>query len=153
HYNMSYGYNSGFNCWTFVPMANIYNRGGYHRYMRNVNRHNMYNRTSGLNNYNRHGGRNIVVGPSRGDVESAVRKPVQVYNLQERNTRGSARVSGNNIEIYRPDVQRAASNNRNVDTRNVKTIDVSRNAVNNGGNRATRTNESTVDRNANSNVN
>lgn len=148
HYNMSYGYNPGFNCWTYVPMGNIYNTGGYSRYMRRIDPHSMYNRTNGLNNYNRQGGRNIVVGPSRGDVESAVRKPIKVYNLQERNTKGAARVSGNNIDIYRPNVQSAASHNRNVDTRNVKTIDVSSKSVNSGGSRTPRNNEN---RNVNDN--
>jgi hypothetical protein len=153
HYNMSYGYNPGFNCWTFVPAGNIYNRNGYHRYVRNMNAQNLYNRTNGLNNYNRQNGRNIVVGPTKGDVESAVRKPVKVYNLQEQTTKGSARVSGNNISMYRPDVQRAATATKAVDTRNVKAIDVSSKAANNGGARTPNSNASTPNRNVNDNAN
>lgn len=154
NYNMSFGYNAGFNCWTFVPMGNIYHTGGYNRYMRNVNVYNVYNQTTVINNYNRQGGRNIVLGPSRRDVEGAARRPVQVYRLEDRNTRGTARVSGNNISMYRPDVQRTASSARPVDTRNVRTIDVStRNAANaSGAARNNRTDANAVNRNNSTNT-
>lgn len=131
--SMSFGYNQGFNCWTFVPMGNIYNSGGYNRYMRNVNIYNVYNRTTVINNYNRQGGRNYVLGPSRGDVEGSARRPVTVYNLSDRGSRGAATVRGNNISIYRPDVAQVSRSSRNVDVRNVRSIDVSsRNRDNSG---------------------
>src|SRR5690606_17357285 len=143
-----YGYNPAFSCSTFVPMGNIYHTGGYNTYMRNVNVYNIYNRTTVINNYNRQGGRNYVLGPSRGDVESAVRRPVTVYNIADRGTRGTATVRGNSISMYRPDVQRTAGSARAVDTRSVKAIDVSsRNAATqSGANRSTRSEANTVNR-------
>lgn len=153
--SMSFGYNPGFNCWTFVPAGNIYHTGGYNTYMRNVNIYNVYNRTTVINNYNRQGGRNYVLGPSRGDVEGSARRPVRVYNLSDRSTRGAASVRGNNISLYRPDVAQVSRSTRNVDVRNVRSIDVSSRNRNNGtdavrngrdqqlnNNRGTRSNES-----------
>ena len=136
--HMSFGYNQGFNCWTFVPMGNIYHTGGYNTYMRNVNIYNVYNRTTVINNYNRQGGRNYVLGPSRGDVEGSVRRPVTVYNLSDRSTRGAASVRGNSISMYRPDVAQVSRSSRNVDVRNVRSIDVSSRNNNGSGSRNTR---------------
>lgn len=137
HIHMSYNNHVGFNCWTFVPRAKIYYTGGYNRYMRNVNVYNVYNNTTVINNYDRSGGRNYILGPSRGDVESAVRKPVKVYRLEDGNSRGAASVRGNNISMYRPDVQSAARSAKPVDIKNVRTIEASSRIVNESGSRST----------------
>lgn len=122
--NMSFGFNAPMNWWTFVPMGNIYYTGGYGRYFNRGNVYNIYNNTTVINNYNNYGGRNYIVGPSRGDVERSVRRSVTVYNLSDRNGGGRSYVRGSNIEMYRPNVSNVvrSTNARSIDTRNVKAI-------------------------------
>lgn len=125
--SMSFGFNAPMNWWTFVPQSNIYYTGGYSRWHNNYgngNVYNIYNNTTVINNYNNYGGRNYIVGPSRGDVERSVRRPISVYNLNDGQSRGRSSVRGSNISMYRPNVSSIArsTNTRSIDTRNVQTL-------------------------------
>jgi hypothetical protein len=136
--NISFG--SGYSVpnawWTFVPYANIYAR-NYSPYYRPNQNTVIYNNTTIINNtYVDASGRNrttYVTGPRRSEVEAAGRQNVNVYNLNSRNSSGTTRISGSNLDIYRPAV---TTSNRAVNSapRNAKVVENSI-ITNNGGGR------------------
>ena len=135
--SINFSFGSGYNApnawWTFIPCGNIYSR-SYNRYYSPRNTVNIINNTTIINNtYVDHGARNTyVTGPRRGDVETATRQRVTVYNVNNRGRAGAADISGRNVNVYRPSVR--AVNTRSQERpapREVKSLD--RSAVTNAG--------------------
>jgi hypothetical protein len=125
--------------WTFIPCNHIHSR-NFHTYYSPRRTTTIIHNTTIINNtyVDNRSRTTYITGPSRSQVETATRKPVEVIQVSNRNRAGAAGVSRNQISIYRPEIARGTG--RNATPRNVKkleksTVDMSRTA--NAGNRNT----------------
>ncbi len=109
--NISFGnnYYVPYDWWTFVPCGNIYS-GYYNNYWRGAGYNNTYiHNTVIINNtYNS----TYVYGPRRNEVEQVTGGRVNVYNIREGKTSGRNRISGNEVNIYRPAVRTVSGNRK-----------------------------------------
>jgi hypothetical protein len=67
----------------------------------------IYRETRNTTNYNYSGGRVYNTGVAVDRIQAAVGRPVPRYKLADLKTRGSARVQGNQVEVFRPQVHQA----------------------------------------------
>jgi hypothetical protein len=67
----------------------------------------IYRGTRNLTNYDYSGGRVYNRGVSVDRIQQVVGRPVTRYQLSDLRTRGAARVQGNQVQVFRPQVQRA----------------------------------------------
>lgn len=133
--NVSFG--SGYNMpsawWTFIPCNYIYSR-SYSRYYSPRRTVNIINNTTIINNtYVERGTRNTYVsGPRRSDVETATRRRVTVYNVNNSRRSGAVELNGRNVNVYRPSIptSEARGNNRSA-PRQAKTVE--RSVITNAG--------------------
>lgn len=109
--NMNFGaLNISLNLWNFIPSNHIYT-GYYNRYRYTGYGNSFYQQTTIINNYYTHGGHRFFAGPKAHDVRRVLGRDVHVYNVNTVNTRGRNRISGNNITVHAPRVNRAQSRN------------------------------------------
>jgi hypothetical protein len=123
--------------WTFIPCGNIYTP-GWQRYYSPRRTVNIINNTTIINNtYVDNRTRNTYVsGPRRTEIEAATRQRVNVYNISNRTRAGATNISGRNVQVYRPNIQRTSGRAQvNAAPRQVKSLERSV-ITNTGGGRA-----------------
>jgi len=110
--------------WTFIPYGNIYSR-SFHRYYSPRRTVNIINNTTIINNtYIDNRSRNTyVTGPRRNDVERTTGRRVTVYGVANENRAGATKVSGRNVNIYRPAVTENGPRSGKPAPRQVKAIE------------------------------
>lgn len=143
--------------WTFIPCGHIYSR-NFHTYYAPRRTTTIIHNTTIINNtyVDNRSRTTYVTGPSRSQVETATRRPVNVVEVNNRSRAGAAGVSRNQISIYRPEIARGKGKNaapRNVKKLQQSAVDISRTA--NAGKRNTpqRNNSSNPVRNGNQQIN
>jgi len=144
--------------WTFIPCGHIYSR-DFRTYYAPRRTTTIIRNTTIINNtyVDNRSRTTYVTGPSRSQVETAIRKPVEVVQVNNGSRAGAAGVSRNQISIYRPEITRGKSPNaapRNVKNLQQSAVDISRTA-NIGNARNTtpqRNNTSTPVRNGNQQI-
>lgn len=139
--NINISFGNGFNVpnpwWTFIPCGNIYSP-GWQRYYAPRRTVNIINNTTIINNtYVDNRTRNrYITGPRRADIEATTRQRVNVYNISNRTRSGATNISGRNVNVYRPTIQRTSGRGEMTSApRQVKTLDRSV-VTNTGGGRA-----------------
>jgi hypothetical protein len=70
---------------------------------------NIYHETRNISNYRYSDNRVYNQGVSVDRIQQVVGRPVPRYKLADLKTRGAARVQGNQVEVFRPQVQRTAN--------------------------------------------
>ena len=103
--------------WVFVPQRNIY----YNNFPRYYSRRNVtiIHNTTIINNVYSRNSRNYYTGPRADDIRRSTRQAVPVYNIDRSSRPGRSSISGNKIEIYRPNGRSSRETNAgNVAPRN-----------------------------------
>lgn len=122
--------------WVFVPQRNIY----YNNFPRYYSRRNVtiIHNTTIINNVYSRNSRNYYTGPRADDIRRSTRQAVPVYSIDRSSRPGRSSISGNRVEIYRP-------NGRSSRETNAGNI-APRNPVRGEGYASPRTDRSSVDR-------
>lgn len=96
------------NYWVFIPQRCIYYP-SYSRYWEP--RRNVYiiNNTTIINHVYTNNRSRYYSGPSRDDVRRATRSEVPVYRVADNSRPGSSRITRDEVNIYRPNVDRSAN--------------------------------------------
>ena len=103
--------------WVFVPQRNIY----YNNFPRYYSRRNVtiIHNTTIINNVYSRNSRNYYTGPRADDIRRSTRQAVPVYNIDRSSRPGRSSISGNKVEIYRPNGRSSRETNAgNVAPRN-----------------------------------
>ncbi len=123
--NFNFGsYNPPVDYWSFAPRRHITSiRLGSYIMPRRQNV-TIINNTTIINNYGRRGGNNtFVTGPRRAEVERYTGR-IRPINFREANAPGRSRVRGNQVTVYRPQINR--DNNRNFAPRQFNRVENNR---------------------------
>ncbi|NRF41724.1 DUF6600 domain-containing protein [Pedobacter foliorum] len=122
--------------WVFVPQRNIY----YNDFPRYYSRRNVtiIHNTTIINNVYSRNNRNYYSGPRADDIRRSTRQAVPVYNIDRTSRPGRSSISGNKVEIYRPN----GRSSRETNAGNV----APRNPVRGEGYASPRTDRNSVDR-------
>ncbi len=103
------GYYAPDNYWVFVPRQYVCSPNPY-RYYLPVNRnYSIVRNTTIINNVYNDRSRRYISGPRQADIQRFAGNRINVYNINNSNRPGGARIRNNTINIYRPDI----ANNRN----------------------------------------
>nr|WP_068889887.1 DUF6600 domain-containing protein [Pedobacter panaciterrae] len=103
--------------WVFIPQRNIY----YNNFPRYYSRRNVtiIHNTTIINNVYSRNSRNYYTGPRADDIRRSTRQAVPVYNIDRSSRPGRSNISGNKVEIYRPNSRTSRETNAgNVAPRN-----------------------------------
>ncbi len=99
-------FNCGYDRWIFVPQQHIYNR-GFQRYWRGIQyNRTVINNTTIINNTYINNNNRYVFGPRANEVQRATGQRVRTYGVRTGVQPGRTRVQGNELNIYRPTVQK-----------------------------------------------
>lgn len=122
--------------WVFVPQRNIY----YNNFPRYYSRRNVtiIHNTTIINNVYSRNSRNYYTGPRADDIRRSTRQAVPVYSIDRSSRPGRSSISGNKVEIYRPN----GRSSRETNAGNV----APRNPVRGEGYASPRTDRNSVDR-------
>ncbi|RYD88300.1 MAG: hypothetical protein EOP54_27470, partial [Sphingobacteriales bacterium] len=103
------GYNIPNNYWVFAPEAYITSPNIYDYYVPYNNRVTIINRTTYINNTYVYNNRRYYSGPRSVEIQRATGRPVRVYNVNNASRPAERGVRNNNVNIYRPTVNRSES--------------------------------------------
>lgn len=108
HIHMAF--NMPYNHYVFVPHRRLIHRNIHRYYLPRTHVMNVYNHTTIINNTYVNNQRTYITGPDRRELERVNRRSIPVYQVNNTNNAGRARVSNRSVALYRPDVERATVN-------------------------------------------
>ncbi|MBS1731134.1 MAG: hypothetical protein JSS67_10210 [Bacteroidetes bacterium] len=102
NFGFNFGYNYPANRWCFVPYRYITSPRINHYYVNNTRNVTIIRNTTIINNTNIYNNRKVVTGPSSADVQRNTGQRVQQVKIVNTNKATNARVSKNEVKMYRP---------------------------------------------------
>lgn len=123
-------YNPPIDYWCFTPRRYITSRSWYNYAVPRQNNVTIINNTTIINNYN-YNNNVFRTGPARRDAERYAGR-INSVRFRDVNEPGRARVRGNEVSVYRPNVNR--DNNRSMQPRTVQRFDRNRDVTMNDRN-------------------
>lgn len=96
--------------WTFVPRNYFGYRNAYRYYMPRQRNTYIIHNTTIINNTNIYNNNRYFSGPRRVEVEQSTRRAIRPVKIEDASRPGAARVSSNQVSLYRPTVQRSNDN-------------------------------------------
>lgn len=108
--NLSFGggYSIPDNYWVFAPQNYINSPRIYNYYVPHTRVVNIIRNTTIINNIYSRDNRRYIAGPRIQDIERVTRTRPRIYNINNANRPGAINVRNKTVNIYRPEVRRAA---------------------------------------------
>ena len=108
--NLSFGggYTIPDNYWVFAPQNYINSPRIYNYYVPHTRVVNIIRNTTVINNIYSRDNRRYIAGPRIQDIERVTRTRPRIYNINNANRPGAINVRNKTVNIYRPEVRRAA---------------------------------------------
>ncbi|MGH2643490.1 MAG: DUF6600 domain-containing protein [Chitinophagaceae bacterium] len=100
--------------WCFVPRHYFGSPYGYRYYVPRTRNVTIINNTTIINNVNVYNNNRYYSGPSRSDVQYATNRDIRPVRVFSSSNAGVSRVNNNRLSIYRPTVERMASNDSRI---------------------------------------
>jgi hypothetical protein len=100
--------------WCFVPRHYFGSRDAYRYYVPRTRNVTIINNTTIINNVNVYNNNRYYSGPSRREVQYATNRSIRPVRVFSSSNPGVARVSNNQLSIYRPTVERMANNDSRI---------------------------------------